>query len=178
MNASYEIEISNQQDRDVKKEPLVEVIRSILLDHEFQTAEISVALVDDPSIRQLNLQYLQHDYETDVISFVLDESTEFRSLSGQLVVSTDTAFRFASELNCPWQDELLLYVVHGMLHLVGYRDKNPQQVSEMRQQEKKYLARLGISPVWRSTETDESLGSLPSQSDQQSTGIHPEEDSE
>ena len=112
--------------------------------HGVGRAEISIAIVDDPTIRQLNQQYLQHDYETDVISFVLDWNETARALLGQLIVSTDTAATLAQDVGSTMQEELLLYVIHGMLHLVGYDDKQPAAAIEMRAAEKEYLSRFNI----------------------------------
>ena len=140
----HTIEIADQQNAEFDADPLIAVIRMIADDHEVSRAEISVAIVDDPTIRNLNQQYLQHDYETDVISFVLDWDEDTGSLLGQLIVSTDTAATLANDVGSTMQEELLLYVIHGMLHLVGYDDKQPAAAIEMRAAEKEYLSRFDI----------------------------------
>ena len=123
-------------------------------DHAIVRSEISIAIVDDPTIRMLNKQYLDHDYETDVISFALDYQESTGELVGQLIVSTDTAQRMANEFGGNMQDELLLYVVHGTLHLVGYDDKDPSVVDEMRDAEKKYLAAFNVQHRWSKNESE------------------------
>ena len=140
----HTIEIADQQNAEFDADPLIAAIQMIADDHEIGRAEISVAIVDDPTIRQLNQQYLQHDYETDVISFVLDWNETARALLGQLIVSTDTAAMLAQDVGSTMQEELLLYVIHGMLHLVGYDDKQPAAAIEMRAAEKAYLSRFNI----------------------------------
>ncbi|MCL4156901.1 UNVERIFIED_CONTAM: hypothetical protein GTU68_021320 [Idotea baltica] len=95
-------------------------------------------------MRVLNRQYLNHDYETDVLSFVLEWDEKNGHLLGQLIVSTDTATSLAVEIGATMQDELLLYVIHGMLHLVGYEDSRPALAAEMREAEKIYLNQLGV----------------------------------
>ena len=140
----HTIEIADQQNAEFDADPLIAAIQMIADDHEIGRAEISVAIVDDPTIRQLNQQYLQHDYETDVISFVLDWNETARALLGQLIVSTDTAATLAQDVGSTMQEELLLYVIHGMLHLVGYDDKQPAAAIEMRAAEKEYLSRFNI----------------------------------
>lgn len=120
------------------------MIEEILADHNVKSSEISVAVVDDPAIRELNKRYLQHDYETDVISFVLDWDHDREHLIGQLIVSTDTAIREGQQVGNSMQDELLLYVVHGTLHLVGYDDKSEVDAVEMRKAECEYLGRCGL----------------------------------
>lgn len=142
--APYKIEIADEQSHEIAAGPIINSVTAILNDHDIATAEISVAIVDDPTIRQLNRQYLEHDYETDVISFVLEWDEIQGRLVGQLIVSTDTAASLAGEVGGSMGDELLLYVIHGTLHLVGYDDKAPDSAAEMRVAEKKYLKRLGI----------------------------------
>ena len=140
----HTIEIADQQNAEFDAEPLLTAIQMIADDHEVVRAEISVAVVDDSTIRQLNQKYLQHDYETDVISFVLDWNETAGTLLGQLIVSTDTAATLAQDVGSTMQEELLLYVIHGMLHLVGYDDKQPAAAIEMRAAEKEYLSRFNI----------------------------------
>ena len=141
---SHTIEIANQQHAEFEADPLIAAIQMIADDHEICRAEISVAIVDDPTIRELNRKYLKHDYETDVISFVLDWNENTGELLGQLIVSTDTAATIANDVGSTLQEELLLYVIHGMLHLVGYDDKHPAAAIEMRAAEKEYLSRFDI----------------------------------
>lgn len=149
-NENFRIEIADQQTRPLAVEPLVRAVTLILDDYGYQSAEISIALVDDPSMRQLNREYLQHDYETDVLSFLLDTADDY--LAGQLIVSTDTAYRIAAELQIDPADELLLYVVHGTLHLVGLDDTCEESAIEMRAAEKFYLNRLGVRYHWEESD--------------------------
>ena len=120
----------------------------IMEDHGFTRGEISIAIVDDQNMKTLNRQYLGHDYETDVLSFVMESDPASNRLDGQLIVSAETAQRVADELQVPLDDELLLYVVHGMLHLVGLRDSEPKSAAVMRSAEANYLARFGVRHQW------------------------------
>lgn len=137
-------EIADQQDLPVSTSVLSEVVQAILTDYGYYASEISLALVDDPTIRELNKRYLQHDYETDVISFVLEQDEASKRLVGQLIVSTETANRVASEVGGTFPEELALYVIHGTLHLMGLDDHDPADASLMREKEKEYLRRAGL----------------------------------
>lgn len=106
--------------------------------------EVSVAIVDDQRIRQLNARYLGHDYPTDVLSFTLEASPGY--VEGEIVCSAQTAQRVAERLACPAEHELLLYVVHGALHLAGYDDQTPEGRRAMRAREQEILAALGLPP--------------------------------
>ena len=136
--------VANEQATLTLDEPrLVAAAHAILADSHFTSAYVSIAVVDDPTIHALNIQYLQHDYPTDVLSFVL-EQTEKR-VEGELIVSADTAAREAADAGWPPHDELLLYVIHGTLHLVGYDDHVPADQARMVAAEAHYLQRLGIA---------------------------------
>lgn len=137
------IEFSNRQQSLKLDEPRARrVLEAVLRDGGVSEGEISVAVVDDPTIHQLNRQFLEHDYPTDVLSFVL--AREGARLEGEVIASADTALRTAERLQWPAEDELLLYLVHGTLHLVGHDDATPEARGAMRAQEQHYLALVGV----------------------------------
>ncbi|WP_146450068.1 rRNA maturation RNase YbeY [Bythopirellula polymerisocia] len=122
---------------------LIAAVQSVLADSKYSSATVSIAVVDDSAIHALNVEFLQHDYPTDVLSFVLEDSPDY--LEGELIVSTDTARGAATEAGWPAEDELLLYVIHGALHLVGYCDKQIDRQAEMLAAEVACLQKLGIA---------------------------------
>jgi probable rRNA maturation factor len=122
-----------------------QAVAMILVDSKIETGEISIAVIDDATMHKLNRQHLQHDYPTDVLSFVLERSDTL--LEGEIIVSSDTALARAAEFQLHPDDELLLYVIHGMLHLVGYDDKNESKRQLMRNREAHYLAQFGVRHV-------------------------------
>jgi probable rRNA maturation factor len=127
-----------------------EVVRAVLNGEGVRDAEISLAFVDDPTIRQLNQRYLKHDEATDVLSFPLGE-TKGR-LAGELVIGAEVAMAQARSRGHELQAELTLYVIHGLLHLCGFDDKTPAAVSKMRKRERHYLAELGFPDIAPSDE--------------------------
>jgi len=112
-----------------------------------ETAEISIAIVDDATIAQLHGQYLGDPTPTDVLSFVLEEGDHH--LEGEIVASAETAAAWAKRLAWPCENELLLYIVHGTLHLVGFDDQTPAARRKMRREEKAVLHKLGVIPPVR-----------------------------
>ena len=95
---------------------LADVARRVLVAEGVARAEVSIAVVDDRTIQDVNRRHLDHDWPTDVISFALSEAGE-DILSGELIVSAETAARMAArDGGDPWT-ELVLYVIHGLLHL-------------------------------------------------------------
>jgi probable rRNA maturation factor len=141
---AYRVLVANEQATlTIDEARLVAAVQAVLADSDFQSAYVSIAVVDDPTIHGLNVQYLGHDYPTDVLSFVLEESAD--RVEGELVVSADTALREAQDAGWSPQDELLLYVLHGTLHLVGYDDHEPTDQVAMYATEAHYLQCLGIA---------------------------------
>jgi probable rRNA maturation factor len=88
-----------------------------------EDAELSVIVVDDARIREINRDYLQRDKSTNVISFAQQEGEGGQlcpGLLGDVVISADTAARDAAEAGVPLFHELAFLLLHGILHLVGY----------------------------------------------------------
>lgn len=139
---SFRISLTNETDVAVDSARVELAIKLALSDSDYDDVTVSVAVVDDETIHELNNQFLQHDYPTDVLSFVLED--EPPRLEGEIVVSVDTARQHAAEAVWSPDDELALYIVHGALHLAGYRDKSPGDAAEMRQAEAMVLDQLGI----------------------------------
>lgn len=121
---------------------LKKTIRAIANDYGWVDGDISVALMNDSEIREINRKHLSHDYETDVISFDLTSGDEF--LEGEIIASLEAADRAAQEHGWNGDDEMLLYVIHGMLHIVGLRDKKPKETKAMREAEQHYLAQFNL----------------------------------
>jgi probable rRNA maturation factor len=141
---AFRVPVANEQATLALHESrLVAAVHAVLADSIFTSAYVSIAVVDDPTIHALNVQYLQHDYPTDVLSFVLEQSDT--RVEGELIVSADTALREAADAGWSPHDELLLYVIHGTLHLVGYDDHTPADQAAMVAAEARYLQHLGVA---------------------------------
>ncbi len=100
--------------------------------------DVVVALVDDRTIARLHERFLGEAGPTDVLSFP----------HGEIVASGDTAWREARARGIDPRHELLLYVVHGALHLAGYRDKGRADAGRMRAAERRVLHALGVGDVF------------------------------
>ena len=93
----YQIALLNQQSRHpVNEAQLKEAATAVLQDSTFSSAAISLAVVDDETIHELNRRHLDHDWPTDVLSFVLEDDGDH--LEGEVILSADTAATVANEL--------------------------------------------------------------------------------
>jgi probable rRNA maturation factor len=108
-----------------------------------RTGALSIALVDDRAIRRLHRDHMGLDSATDVLAFPLDGSPG--GLLGEVVASAETARREAAARGLAPADELLLYVVHGLLHLLGFDDHAPAKRRRMRAAERRALRAAGVS---------------------------------
>jgi probable rRNA maturation factor len=139
----YQIALSNQQSRHpVDEAQLTEAAAAVLQDSSFSSAAISLVVIDDATIHKLNRRHLEHDWPTDVLSFVLEDNGDH--LEGEVILSADTAAAAADEHGHSAADEQLLYLIHGMLHLVGYDDKADENAQQMRAAEARYLQQFGV----------------------------------
>ena len=143
-----QIDITNEHSHAVDEDRLRRAVRAIFEAEALTSATVSVAIVDDATIHRLNNGFLGHDRPTDVLSFVLDRTED--ALDGEVIVSADTAAAVAQRFGWTAADELLLYVIHGTLHLVGYDDQDPEALLEMRTRERQFLARFGLTPRYSS----------------------------
>jgi probable rRNA maturation factor len=138
-----DIALANQQSaHPVDEDLLLRAVRCVLEDSPFRRAAVSVAVVDDATIRELNRRYLDHDRPTDVLSFVLEREDD--RLDGEVILSADTAAATGPEYGWSAAEEQLLYAIHGTLHLVGYDDRSDDDARQMRAAEDRYLRRLGV----------------------------------
>jgi probable rRNA maturation factor len=141
------VEIANPQGSvPIDRGKLREVVRTVLEGEQVKDARISLAFVDNTTIQHLNKRYLDHDEPTDVLSFPLSEG-DLSPLNGELVIGAEVAKEQALSRGHDVQTELALYVIHGILHLCGYNDKDPRAVEEMRMRERHHLSALGLPDI-------------------------------
>jgi rRNA maturation RNase YbeY len=102
-----------------------------------RVVQISYIFCTDPFLLRLNEDYLQHHTLTDIITF--DES-HGKELVGEIYISLDRIAENADKFQCDFQTELRRVMIHGVLHMCGYRDKRPNQKKLMRKKEDAYLS--------------------------------------
>jgi probable rRNA maturation factor len=113
---------------------------------------VEIDVVDDGEIRRLNARHRGVGRRTDVLAFPLELPASGSPLVGQIVISADTAARQARRVGVPLATEMELLVTHGVLHLIGYDDRDPVEAHLMHRREREILAdgRRGVPDrLWR-----------------------------
>jgi probable rRNA maturation factor len=112
-------------------------------------AELSVALVGERRMGELHDRFMGIAGPTDVLTFELEHDPRGRVVAGEVVVCVPWAVREARRLGMAARDEVLLYAVHGLLHLCGYDDKTDRDFAAMHRREDEILQRLGVGAIFR-----------------------------
>ena len=115
--------------------------------------ELSVVLVSDSQMSQLHERFMKDDSPTDVLTFPLEENSRGKASSGEIVINVAQALRQSRRRGIPVQNELLLYALHGMLHLKGMDDRTDSQYRRMHRLEDRILTKLGVGTVFHSSPT-------------------------
>ena len=111
-------------------------------------AELSVALVGDATMADLHERFMGIPGPTDVLTFPLDEDARGRVTAGEVVVCVPEARRRAKAEGTDLRREVLLYALHGMLHLSGYDDQTPAEFARMHRAEDRILSQIGVGTVF------------------------------
>ena len=102
----------------------------------FRLGDINYIFCSDEQLLDINIQYLNHDYYTDIITFDYKEN---HIISGDIFISTDRVKENAIINNEEFDDELNRVLVHGILHIIGYKDKMDEDIKLMREKENTYI---------------------------------------
>ncbi len=138
----YDIEVSAARRDRPSRAAVIRAVRAALRRERAARAAVSVAIVNDAAIADLHRRHLRTAEPTDVMSFDLRDEPAPGAVDGQVVVSDETARREARRRRIPAEQELLRYVIHGTLHLLGYLDDTPQRANEMHRIEDELLSAL------------------------------------
>lgn len=115
--------------------------------------EVSVSIVTDEQIKQLNAEYRQIDEPTDVLSFPIEESLKDKEfvenqdqplLLGDIIISIDHVYEQAERFNHSFKRELSFLIVHGLLHLLGYTHDTDEEEKEMFTKQDEILGAFNI----------------------------------
>ena len=133
---SIEIFFEDLKPVPIQEKILVLHLNSLIKNELKKTGDISVIFCSDEYLLEMNKAYLEHDYYTDIITF---DYVEGDVISGDLFISLDRVKENAEKFETPFLKEVYRVVFHGVLHLVGYKDKTEAEQKVMRKKENYYL---------------------------------------
>jgi len=143
-----DVTIANRQRaRKINRRLLKQITTALFADLKTETADLGIHLIATSEITRLNEKFLRHAGPTDVITF--DYSSPGRrspmlgrQLHGEIFICVDEAVRQAWKFGTSWQSEIVRYVVHGILHLLGFDDSSTGARRRMKREENRRLRAL------------------------------------
>jgi len=124
------------------KEKIRSWIKEVLASHKAKPIEINYIFCSDEYLLKVNKEYLNHDYYTDIITF--DNSEKAGEIESDIFVSIDRIRDNAIAHNETFDREFHRVLIHGILHLVGYKDKTEDDEAKMREKENQCLAIIDL----------------------------------
>jgi len=119
------------------KRKITNLLKKIAETEAKKINNLSCIFVSDEKIFEMNQKYLNHDYYTDIITFNYSMSNTL--INGEMYISINTVKLNANEYNVHFDIELLRVIIHGLLHLCGYKDDTEKQMKKMRKKETFYI---------------------------------------
>jgi rRNA maturation RNase YbeY len=114
-------------------------LERVVSGYSYKVGSLAFIFCRDDYLLEVNRKYLNHDYYTDVITF---DYTEGKRVAGDIFISLDTVQANAIEFKATYEEELHRVIVHGVLHLMGFKDKSEEEILLMRQSEENALELL------------------------------------
>ena len=127
---SYKLKVKNK---------VKQWIKDTIVAEGYKLDELTYIFCSDPYLLKINVEYLDHDTYTDIITF--DNSETDKVITGDIFISIDRIKENAARFNQAVADELHRVIIHGALHLLGYKDKTPADKKKMTEKEDFYLAK-------------------------------------
>ena len=137
------IGIKNLQKKlTIKPKKIRELILNILKgEKKGESGYINICFADDALIKKFNSRFLKNNSSTDVLAFNLNDDKIGKILLADIMISADTAINNAARFKTEPEYELMLYVTHGVLHILGYDDRDRVKKKQMRKKELEYVHR-------------------------------------
>ena len=129
-----EITLKNLQKKiPIPRKQILKAAKAAFRKLEFEGRDLSIVFVAPARMRAINRKYLKHDYVTDVLSFDLGGKIS------EIIVCPQIAFANAKIYRTSVRNEMIMYVIHGILHLAGFDDHSEKDIDQMRRMEMKLL---------------------------------------
>ena len=120
------------------KKKVRSLVKSLCLKENKKLGFINCVFCSDEYLKGVNKKYLKHDYYTDIITF--DHKEKEDNVEGDLYISLERIKENAKNFGVKTEEELIRVIIHGLLHLIGYKDKSKKEKMIMTQKENKYIS--------------------------------------
>jgi rRNA maturation RNase YbeY len=127
----------------INKRAVHSLISAIIKEYSLSITLLSISFINSKELRDINKEYLDHDYETDVITF--NYSRQKKNIDGEILISFEEAKQNAKKYNVSFGKELMRLVIHGVLHLLHFDDKNEESKKIMKKEENKLINRFNFT---------------------------------
>ena len=104
--------------------------------------DLSVQFLSSARMAEINQSFLGHEGPTDVITFDLSEEAPEDTLVGEILICPDVAMAFSQSFGTHWYEECMRYLIHGLLHLAGFDDLEPEPRRLMKRHEHRWVRRM------------------------------------
>lgn len=139
ISITYEKNFFNSDEKLFLKQRINKIIELLSDFEDFNITELNFLFCTDELITDYNKKYLRHDFATDIITF------EYNDEEGQVsdvIISTETVKKNSKVFKTEYLNELTRVIIHGLLHLCGYKDKTAEQRKMMRLKENFFLKKI------------------------------------
>lgn len=125
----------------IKQQFLRQAIQSLAKNENKKAGEINIIFCSDEYLLRINREFLSHDFYTDIVTF---DNSQGETLAGELYISMDRVRENSVSYGVTFKKELARVVIHGVLHLAGYKDKRKSEKLKMVEREDFYLRMFDI----------------------------------
>jgi probable rRNA maturation factor len=129
--------LSVYNNKVIKKLTIHKLINLLKKELNFTIKNLEISFVNSSKIVQVNSKHLHHNYSTDIITF--NYSKPKSSLEGEILISLDDALENSKRFHTSFREELIRLVIHGILHLIGYKDEKLSEKKVMKTKENSLL---------------------------------------
>lgn len=140
--------VTIQGDADIHHAWIEEHAIAALIFLRKEDSDVSIAVVDDSAMSELHIKHSGVEGTTDVLTF--DQGSDDKAVRADIAICIDVASRESEERNHSLEEELLLYLVHGILHCCGFDDKDDESHAKIHAEEDRVLEAIGIGSLWSS----------------------------
>lgn len=135
--------LNTQSALSVHPRQVERIVKEVLSLEGEEADEVSIHFVSEEEICEIHADYFNDPSPTDCITFPIDNEDEGYRLLGDVFVCPEVAIEYAAAHQGDPYEETTLYLIHGILHLLGYRDSTDEEIKEMRAAETRHMTHLG-----------------------------------